>query len=106
MWCTRDKGQGISTEEDFLKRYQNNNVFSFFDDDLVGVQNAYNDAIIISVTIGNYDVWRILIDNESSVDVLFYDTLIQMNISYDRLRRLSSLLYGFNGNPVGIERKN
>lgn len=43
----------------------------------------YDDAIIVSVTIANYDAKRILIDNESFVDVLFYDTLVKMNIFYN-----------------------
>ena len=37
-----------------------------------------DDAVVVSTTIANYDVKRILIDNESSTDVLFYSTFFQI----------------------------
>lgn len=45
----------------------------------MGVQ-THDDAVAIIV---NYNVRRILIDNGSSANVLFYDTLVKMNISCD-----------------------
>lgn len=46
-------------------------VFSNFDAE--GIQNPHDHAVIVSIIIANYDVRRVLIDNESSVKILFYD---------------------------------
>ena len=46
----------------------------FFDEDGKWVQFPHNDPIVIKATIGNHVVGRILIDNGSSVDILYGDT--------------------------------
>ena len=40
----------------------------------------HNDAIIVSLNIANFDVCHILVDNESSVDVLFYNTFSKKGV--------------------------
>ena len=57
-----------------MKRQCTGDVISFFDDNLWGVQTPYADAIIVSMMIANYDTKKNLIDNESSIDILVYDT--------------------------------
>ena len=52
------------------KRQWTNDVISFSNKDIQGVQTPYDDAIVISMMIANYDVKRIFIDNESSVLIL------------------------------------
>ena len=59
--------------------------------------------MVVSLNIANYDVCRVLIDNESSVDVLFDDAFSQMDISLDRLGQLDSPLMGFIGDAVPVE---
>lgn len=56
-------------------------VIFFSNMDLARIQNLYDDAIIISMIIANHDVKKILVDNVSSADVLFYDAFIQMDLS-------------------------
>ena len=45
----------------------------FTEVDLRGVQTLHNDAVVVSMTIINYDVKGCLVDNESSTDVIFND---------------------------------
>lgn len=45
------------------------------------VQYPHNDPMVKSMNITNYDVNHVLVDNECSVDVLFYDALSKMGIS-------------------------
>ena len=45
---------------------------SFSNDDVPEIQTPHSDAIIISIMIANYNVKRILGNNESFTDVLFY----------------------------------
>ncbi|KAK3012697.1 hypothetical protein RJ639_009853 [Escallonia herrerae] len=46
---------------------------------------------------------RVLIDNEGSAEVLFYDAFKRMNILTDRLQNMDTSLYGFSNNPIAIE---
>lgn len=52
------------------------NIF-FFDKDLVRVHNLNNDPIIISMMMAKkYSMKRILVDSESSANILFYNTFV------------------------------
>lgn len=50
-----------------------------------GIQTSYEDAIVVSLTIVNYDIKRILVDNGSFVDIIFYDAFDKMSLPRDRL---------------------
>lgn len=45
----------------------------FFDQDLEDVHSPYDDALIVKVQISNIMVSRVLVDNGSSVNILFKD---------------------------------
>lgn len=54
--------------------------------------------------VANFTTKRILIDNDSSVDILFWDAFTQMGIEYDRLQPALMPSKGFTGDvvkPVG-----
>ncbi|XP_073300510.1 uncharacterized protein [Primulina huaijiensis] len=51
-------------------------------------------------TIANYDVARILIDNGSSVNILFKSTLDQMKVEGFEFEPISTPLYGFAGHAI------
>lgn len=92
-------------EEDTLKRYKSNIMTSFSDDNLRGIQAPYDDFVVVSTIIANYDIRRILIDNGGSMEVLLYDAFVRMNLPKDKLQRTSTPLTGFRGNPVVVEGK-
>lgn len=46
-------------------------------------------AIVISMTITNFNVKIILINNGSSIDILFHDAFYRMNLPKDRLRKIN-----------------
>lgn len=48
-----------------------------------GVQIVHNHTIIVSLTIANYNVKRILVDKESSVGVLFYEAFCRTYLPTD-----------------------
>ena len=69
----------ISTSDGQLESLPNNraqieDAIAFTEDDLQHIQVSHVDPVVISLTIMNYNVKRILVDNESSTDVLYYDT--------------------------------
>ena len=85
------------------KRQKSEEAIIFFKEDAKGFQFLHNDAMAVSLNIVNYNVHRILIDNESLIDILFYDAFSKMDIFLDRLGRLDSSLVGFIGDTTLVE---
>ncbi|GFZ21474.1 hypothetical protein Acr_29g0006360 [Actinidia rufa] len=53
---------------------------TFTNDDLIGMNLSYDDALIILAAIANFNIQRILIDNGSSTGILFISTFAKMKI--------------------------
>lgn len=60
--------------------------------------------MVVTLNVKNYDVYRILINNRSLVDILYYYTLLKMGISFEQLIRVNSPLIGFIGDAIQVER--
>ncbi|XP_024029455.1 uncharacterized protein LOC112093974 [Morus notabilis] len=73
---------------------------AFNEDDASGVHFPHNDALVVEAVIGNHTVCRILVDNGSSIDLLYSDCLEKMGIPKEQLERTSRPLYGFIGDSV------
>ena len=55
-------------------------VISFFDDDyLEGFDYDHDDLMVVTTTIHNYAIKRILVNQGSSVDILYSATIANMN---------------------------
>lgn len=48
--------------------------------DVKKAQYPYNDVMVVTLNIVDYNVHHVLVDSRSSVDVLFYDALLKMSI--------------------------
>ena len=44
---------------------------TFSEADLDTIKCPHDDPVVVSLNITNYDVHRILVDNESSIDIFF-----------------------------------
>ena len=53
---------------------------TFTDKDAERGHFPYDDAIIITLLIANYTTRRVLVDNGSSVDILYYPTFQKMRL--------------------------
>ena len=85
------------------KRQKIEEPITFTEEDAQGVQFPHNDVVVIFLNIANYDVRRILVDNRSSADILFYNAFSRMSILDGHLRPISSPLVGFTGDAVPVE---
>ncbi|XP_023908356.1 uncharacterized protein LOC112020038 [Quercus suber] len=77
---------------------------TFTDEDARGIHHPHDDAIVITLVIANYTTKRVLIDNGSSADILYYPAFQQMKVRRDQLCPVHSLLMGFRRmkvQPVG-----
>ena len=59
---------------------------------------------MVTLTIANYAVKRVLIDTRSSSDILFASAFDQLGISRERLRPVATPLVGFNGSSTQLLR--
>ena len=99
------KDWGATFEEELTKKWQLDNIISFSKDDVRRIQTLHDDAVVISMTIANYDVKKNLVDNESSTDILFYWIFFRMWLPTDQLRRVLMPLVGFVRDVVIMEEK-
>ncbi|KAK2999895.1 hypothetical protein RJ639_023415 [Escallonia herrerae] len=76
---------------------------SFSDDDVGDTRIPHDDPLVVTLRVGNFDIKRILVDNGSSAEVLFYEAFQKMNIPPNRLRKIDMPLYGFSNHPVVCE---
>ena len=77
---------------------------TFTDEDSERIHHPHDDAIVITLLIAGYTTRRVLVDNGSSADILYYPAFQQMNLGRDQLRLVNSPLVGFDGmkvQPVG-----
>ncbi|KAL0458250.1 UNVERIFIED_CONTAM: hypothetical protein Slati_0452200 [Sesamum latifolium] len=73
---------------------------SFSRQDLDPMRNQNNDALVISATLSNFWVKKILVDSGSSADIIFYDAYAQLGIDNAQLRRVKTPLTGFSGEMI------
>ena len=74
------------------------------EEDAERIHHPHDDAIVISLLIVDYTTRRVLVDNGSSADILYYPAFQQMRLGRDQLQAVNSPLVGFNGmrvQPVG-----
>ncbi|XP_028061931.1 uncharacterized protein LOC114265348 [Camellia sinensis] len=74
-------------------------VISFSTRDLERIQTPYNGALVFTLHVRHFDVKRILIDQGSSVEIMYYDAFKQLKLRHTDLALATSPLVGFNSQP-------
>mgnify|MGYP000902714937 CR=1 FL=1 len=77
-----------------------NPVIEFSEEDAQLLHHSHNDALVISIRMGDYNTHRVLVDNGSSADVLYYLAFQQIRIDRERLVPTNATLIGFGGTRV------
>ncbi|XP_030941911.1 uncharacterized protein LOC115966923 [Quercus lobata] len=72
----------------------------FLEEDARRLHHPHDDALVVSIRVGNYNMHRVLVDNGSSADILYYLAFQQMRIDKERLMPTNALLVGFGGSRV------
>ncbi|XP_077219763.1 uncharacterized protein LOC143853953 [Tasmannia lanceolata] len=85
------------------KKTKIENEISFSDADLDNLILPHDDALVITMFVANWELKKILVDNGSLADILYYHALKQMVIGDDRLRPANSDLFRFSGEVVKVE---
>ncbi|XP_038978635.1 uncharacterized protein LOC120108971 [Phoenix dactylifera] len=94
---------GVAEEGTTPKRLRASETISFSDEDLEGVETPHDDAVVISMVVNKFYVKRVLVDNESSANVLYFDAYSRMGMTEKQLRRMNAPLVRFTGDSVPVE---
>ncbi|XP_023880001.1 uncharacterized protein LOC111992366 [Quercus suber] len=70
------------------------------DRDVRGVKQPHNDPLVIALTIEGFDIKRILVDNGSSADIIYFPAFQQLKLDPKRLHPFDSPLVSFSGDRV------
>jgi hypothetical protein len=73
---------------------------TFTEEDFKMKSAIHNDAMVIEVNIAGWITGKVLVDNESSADILFLKTFEKMNLSPHMLHPPEYPLQGFGGKPI------
>ena len=72
-------------------------VLSFSDEDKLGTIQPHDDALVVTLRIGGYDVKRVMIDQGSATEVMFSDLDKGLSLKLENLMAYSSPLVSFEG---------
>ena len=72
-------------------------IIGFSEEDARRLHHPHDDALVVSIRVGDYNMHRVLVDNDSSVDILYYPAFQQMRIDKERLMPTNAPLVGFGG---------
>ncbi|XP_030924929.1 uncharacterized protein LOC115951961 [Quercus lobata] len=73
---------------------------SFSDENKIGTIWPHDDALVVTLRIGGYDVKRILIDQGSGAEIIFLDLYKGFNLKLEDLTAYDSHLVSFDGKVV------
>lgn len=65
--------------------WRNSPSIGFSEEDARRFHHPHDDALVVSILAGDYNIHRVLVDNGSSADILYYPTFQQMGIAKERL---------------------
>jgi len=66
---------------------------TFWESETTNLDKPHDDALVIRIDIGNYELSRIMIDTGSSIDVLFYDAFKKNGTFRFRAARQKNVTY-------------
>jgi hypothetical protein len=90
----------LSLERPSKARRTEQDAVTFSSRDEEGVFYPHDDALVVTLLIGNFNIHRVLVDNGSSADILFLPAFKKMEIEQKRVVPAPTPLVGFTGEKV------
>ncbi|KAL5564268.1 hypothetical protein UlMin_027432 [Ulmus minor] len=75
----------------------------FTEEEASGLWHPHKDAIVVALRIASRKVYKILIDNGSSTNILFRSKLNRMNLVGEKFEPVKLALYGITGDSIHSE---
>ena len=73
---------------------------SFSDDDKIGTIQPQDDALVVTLRIGRYDVKRVMVDQCSGAEIMYPGLYKGLNLRPEDLTAYNSPLVSFDGKVV------
>ncbi|WOL20482.1 hypothetical protein Cni_G29287 [Canna indica] len=70
----------------------------------VDLRESLHDSVVISVIVGNFIVKKVLVNQGSSIDILFYSTFEKMQLTEASLTPCKGDLVGFSGEMIDVRK--
>ena len=75
-------------------------VIGFSNEDKIGTIQPHDDALVITLRIGGYDVKRVMVDQGNAAEIMYPDLYKGLNLKAEDLTPYNSPLVGFAGRIV------
>nr|XP_023913978.1 uncharacterized protein LOC112025539 [Quercus suber] len=75
-------------------------ILGFSDEDKIGTIQPHDDALVISLRIGGYDVKRVIVDQGNVAEIMYPDLYKRLNLKPNDLTPYNSPLVSFEGRVV------
>jgi len=73
---------------------------TFMDDDFTAIDPTQDDPMVITVEIDKFAITKVLVDQGSSIDILYWKTLKKMGIPETNIQPYEEQIVGFSGERV------
>lgn len=75
-------------------------VLSFSEEDKIGTIQPHNDALVVTLRIGGYDMKRVMVDDSSGAEIMYPDLYKGLGLRPEDLTPYNSPLVSFDGKMV------
>ena len=75
-------------------------VMGFSDEDKIGTIQPHDDALVIVLRIGGYDVKKVMVDQGSAAEIMYPDLFKGLNLRTEDLTPYNSPLVSFEGKVI------
>ena len=96
-----------SQPEPKKSRRNSHPILSFSEEDKIGTTQPHDDALLITLRIGDYDVKRVMVDGDSTTEIMYPDLYKGLKLKPKDLMPYNSPLMSFDEKlviPKGIIR--
>ena len=73
---------------------------SFLGEDKIGTIQPHDDALVVTLRIGGYDVKRVMVDQGSGIEIMYLNLYKELNLRPKDLIAYDSPLVSFDGKVV------
>ena len=91
---------GDTSQDPKRARVELSLVMGFSDEDKIGTIQPHDDALVITLRIGGYNVRRVMVDQGNAAEIMYPDLYKWLNLKAEDLTPYSSLLVSFEGKII------
>nr|XP_023881428.1 uncharacterized protein LOC111993839 [Quercus suber] len=89
------------TNQDMKRgRMETQPVLGFLDEDKIGAIQPHDDALLVTLRIGGYDVKRVMVDQSNEAEIMYPDLYKGLNLKLENLTPYISPLVSFDGKVI------